>query len=89
MPRCQAVHCDHMTGKQKLGFFIIPNPERLRNDHLKNAKERERVTKWFHNIGIMEAGNISVQQGQSTLREALSSRNVPRGHTSQADGVHA
>ena len=40
-----------MTGKQKMGFFIIPNPERLRNDPLKYAKERERVTKWFHNIG--------------------------------------
>ena len=51
MPRCQAVHCDHMTGKQKMGFFIIPNPERLRYDPLKYAKERERVTKWFHNIG--------------------------------------
>ena len=81
MPRCQAVNGDHMTGKQKMSYFIIPNPGRLRNDPLKYAKEREKATKWFHNNGRgWRSETFQISKEQSTLREALSSRNVPRGH---------
>ena len=51
MPRCQAVNCDHMTGVHKISFFIIPDPERFKSDPEKYKLEKERVTKWFHNIG--------------------------------------
>ena len=51
MPRCQAVNCDHMTGVHKMSFFINPDPERFKSDPDKYKSEKERVTKWFHNIG--------------------------------------
>ena len=51
MPRCQAVNCDHMTGVHSMSFFIIPDPERFKSDPDKYKLEKERVTKWFHNIG--------------------------------------
>ena len=52
MPTCAASKCTSTTGQCSKQFFHFPNPKR-------NASEKERGTKWLHNMGINNSGTFS------------------------------
>ena len=68
MPKCKG--CKNSTGRNKVAFYVIPNPHRYRNDKDKFEIMKERADKWLRHLkGGYDTTNFPFSRNQMICEE--------------------
>ena len=72
MPRCKG--CKNATGRNKVSYYVIPNPYLHKNDHRRFEIEKERTDKWLRNLkGGYDTTNFTFSRNQLICEEHFES----------------
>ena len=68
MPKCKG--CKNSTGRNKVTYYVIPNPHRYENDKEKFEITKERANKWLRHLkGGYDTTNFPFSKNQVICEE--------------------